>query len=898
MKVKKIIVSLLCIAMLVTMVPLIPGWASAEEEGENDVKVVTTRQELQEAINNGHEKIKLANDIVLEEELRIESNWRARSLTLIMDGHNIEADLDNAIFVKNYHVYIGDHHDYVYKNVAEEALDAGKISNTGSVFTVEGKYPVGNGRDRLTSEVNIYKGIEVVSENSHAVFTRGYGPDVRVYGTLRSQGPKATVQNDHTIDWDKSHDRLEYNTLKIMQSGKIISEGPAPAIFVPVYMDIFFDSSNEIKHDTYAGVLGNHQGLVKGMSGIEIMDGEVHLARGHKIVATGQEFQMAPKTEAGVMPRTKGAAIAIYPNAKGAKACSITSEYNKEGCYNCCQLEGPLAVYRGNDDGADLDVASSRFLKVQLRKIHTYGEIRDAVETDGPKPYKEFEIGSGFYKTIPSTDYIGNYYGESTPCIASRLQNSDYDYGVGKCLEKTLEEQGPGEVSFFKGNGLKFETCCWKIKNEKGDGSPFTVEYPDPEDDSDPGRTIEHQIEDGQSFEIPHKKKGQNYFHMPPEGGYSELQFAVRFRGILDFNMYEIKLAERKKEIDPGAGYEFIRAYDLKVVNKHDRPGQLVPLTEALDQEDDQAIGCDIKFINLIPANLFPTGFDTNDLALLTLVDGEAQHIADGDNRNGGKILGADVGNTGPWIIARKVANTDLGFLKLSSKNKKITGNQAYTVSVYPADLDKEKNFVLKAGPKAKRAEIFAQIGDGPEEALGSEGIKLNFGDKSELVVKLTVKDLGETSEYTVTLKKRKPKKIYKHVRQYTIYPGKKTRMATPKGVKRSKIKWKTYSKKTATVNKSGQVTGKKAGVVKIRGLVKYRTKHYYYMYYIRVRPGKPTNIKAKKRGKYVTLSCKLPKNRHGVAVYRAKRNSKGKYKFKRYKVYKCKKAKWSKKIK
>lgn len=249
------------------------------------------------------------------------------------------------------------------------------------------------------------------------------------------------------------------------------------------------------------------------------------------------------------------------------------------------------------------------------------------------------------------------------------------------------------------------------------------------------------------------------------------------------------------------------------------------------------------------------------------------------------------------FTLKKAIPETSLKTIHVGSKAIEVNeDNLSYDVIAKTSDLNKNKEVLLKAIPKKDRAKVYLKEEGKEEVLLGKEGQLVSLKSAKPTKLQLIVKDIDQEKIYDLNLKR--VINVYKHVKQYTTYPGKKIKLLTPKGVARSKMAWKSYSTKVATVDKNGKLIAKNAGVAKVRGLVKYKTKHYYYMYYIRVRPGKPTNFKAKKQGKYVTLSGKLPQNRHGVAVYRAKRNSKGKYKFKLYKVYKFKKSKWSKKIK
>lgn len=119
----------------------------------------------------------------------------------------------------------------------------------------------------------------------------------------------------------------------------------------------------------------------------------------------------------------------------------------------------------------------------------------------------------------------------------------------------------------------------------------------------------------------------------------------------------------------------------------------------------------------------------------------------------------------------------------------------------------------------------------------------------------------------------------------YDMKPYKTQKMKTPKGVRRSKMTWKSMNTKKATVDSDGVVKAKYPGTVKIRA--KVGSKKYYY--YIRIAPRKVTNFKLfiTKSGK-VRIKGKRGSGASRIAIYKGYKKS-GKYKFSRYKITKCK---------
>lgn len=228
-----------------------------------------------------------------------------------------------------------------------------------------------------------------------------------------------------------------------------------------------------------------------------------------------------------------------------------------------------------------------------------------------------------------------------------------------------------------------------------------------------------------------------------------------------------------------------------------------------------------------------------------------------------------------------------------------------YNKEVDRTDLDEENSILVNPVATSETATVEMLNGD-EYEAVPEEGVKVQFTDESTKQLKFKVTDISESKEYTLTLSLKleeedpdveepeEVRKVYKHVSVQTIYPFKEIRVNTPKGVKRSDIEWSSWNNKILTVDKQGRMKGLKAGTTRIRAKVTKRGIETNYYYFVRIRPARPTYYKAKISGKYAKLETTLPYNRHGVRVYRAVKDSKGKYNFKEHMVKNSRNRKWS----
>ena len=144
-----------------------------------------------------------------------------------------------------------------------------------------------------------------------------------------------------------------------------------------------------------------------------------------------------------------------------------------------------------------------------------------------------------------------------------------------------------------------------------------------------------------------------------------------------------------------------------------------------------------------------------------------------------------------------------------------------------------------------------------------------------------------------VVVKKPEKEKIYVHVSVNNVNAFYGLNLKAPKGLKVSDLTWKSWNKDLVTVNQKGRITGKKAGMTRVVGSLETEDKIVQYHYFVRVLPGRVSNLTGKVKGSYVYLSGNTPERIHGVRLYRAKKNSKGEYLYKYIRAYKYRGRTW-----
>ena len=138
--------------------------------------------------------------------------------------------------------------------------------------------------------------------------------------------------------------------------------------------------------------------------------------------------------------------------------------------------------------------------------------------------------------------------------------------------------------------------------------------------------------------------------------------------------------------------------------------------------------------------------------------------------------------------------------------------------------------------------------------------------------------------------------KTYVHVSVNNVNAFYGLNLKAPKGVKVSDLTWKSWNKGVVTVNQKGRITGKKAGMTRVVGTLETEEEIVQYHYFVRVLPGRVSNLEGKLKGQYVYLSGNTPERIHGVRLYRAKKNSKGEYLYKYLRAYKYRGRSWKNK--
>ncbi len=163
----------------------------------------------------------------------------------------------------------------------------------------------------LESILTIDSGVTVVSTGQCAVFYKGSGSVVNVYGTLEAKGPYATISGNGSLDNTTNNGGTVLN----INSGAVIKSLGESTAEARDNCAIYHPQSGTI--NVNGGELSSQYG-----SGIEMRDGSLNISGG-TITSYAGEFTCTPN---GNGATTKGAAVAIamHPNGNRAAKVNIT----------------------------------------------------------------------------------------------------------------------------------------------------------------------------------------------------------------------------------------------------------------------------------------------------------------------------------------------------------------------------------------------------------------------------------------------------------------------------------------------------------------------------------------------------------------------------------------------
>ncbi len=185
----------------------------------------------------------------------------------------------------------------------------------------------------IKAVLTIDRDVTVVSTGQCAVYYKGNGSVVNVYGTLEAKGPYATIQGNGTISDKEVNGGTVlniYNTAVVKATGHSTSEAnDNSAIYQPQHGVI----------NIYGGELFSESGC-----GIEIRDGSLNISGG-TITSAATKFVSAENNDGGT---TKGAAVAIAMYGNGNRVGVLNISGGTFKGVKALSYENPNSVVNPN----------------------------------------------------------------------------------------------------------------------------------------------------------------------------------------------------------------------------------------------------------------------------------------------------------------------------------------------------------------------------------------------------------------------------------------------------------------------------------------------------------------------------------------------------------------------
>ena len=268
---------------------------------ESDVAVASVGETPYPSLEAAFAKAATGDTITLLDNAKVYSRIsinNGKKLTLNLNGKNVTSSDDITPFL----------------------VEGGELKVTGN-GTVTSKLitfrshantnPTTMNESPLESILTIDSGVTVVSTGQCAVFYKGSGSVVNVYGTLEANGPYATISGNGSLDNTTNNGGTVLNIYLgavIKSLGKSTEEARDNCA-------IYHPQSGTINVE--GGELSSQYG-----SGIEMRDGSLNISGG-TITSYAGEFTCTPN---GNGATTKGAAVAIamHPNGNRAAKVNIT----------------------------------------------------------------------------------------------------------------------------------------------------------------------------------------------------------------------------------------------------------------------------------------------------------------------------------------------------------------------------------------------------------------------------------------------------------------------------------------------------------------------------------------------------------------------------------------------
>ena len=321
--------------------------------------------------------IKLLSDDTVNNQIVVTDG---KTVTLDLNGHNVTSSDSITPFLVT----------------GGELKVTGKGTVTSKLITFRSHAntdPKTMNESPLESILTIDSGVTVVSTGQCAVFYKGSGSVVNVYGTLEAKGPYATISGNGSLDNTTNNGGTVLN----INSGAVIKSLGESTAEARDNCAIYHPQSGTI--NVNGGELSSQYG-----SGIEMRDGSLNISGG-TITSYAGEFTCTPN---GNGATTKGAAVAIAMHPNGNRAAKVNITGGKLTAPKALAYSNPnnaknpdvtINVTGGTFSTAITDALTNAEVKSNIDKLavvkdsngYTYSVSNAAVASVGETTYSSLE---------------------------------------------------------------------------------------------------------------------------------------------------------------------------------------------------------------------------------------------------------------------------------------------------------------------------------------------------------------------------------------------------------------------------------------------------------------------------------------------------------------------------
>lgn len=387
-----------------------------------DTKYTSLEEAFAETATNS--TVTLLDNVTVGAQINVDNG---RKITLDLNGHNVTSS----------------------DSITPFLVKGGELTVTGS-GTVTSKLitfrshantnPSTMNESPLESILTIDSGVTVVSTGQCAVFYKGSGSVVNVYGTLEAKGPYATISGNGSLDNTTNNGGTVLN----INSGAVIKSLGESTAEARDNCAIYHPQSGTI--NVNGGELSSQYG-----SGIEMRDGSLNISGG-TITSYAGEFTCTPN---GNGATTKGAAVAIAMHPNGNRAAKVNITGGK--------LTAPKALAYSNPNNAkNPDVT-----------INVTGGTFSTAITDA---LANAEVKSNIDKLAVVKDSNGYTYSVSDAAVASvgettypSLEAAFAKAATGDTITLLANAKVYSRININNGKKLTLDLGNFNIDNEHSD---------------------------------------------------------------------------------------------------------------------------------------------------------------------------------------------------------------------------------------------------------------------------------------------------------------------------------------------------------------------------------------------------------------------------------------------